>query len=140
MMVKSYRPAGVGMIPAQPGTYLLHVYFDGDQPDLVKSNVIGWQITPGRSLSPLVVDPRAADIEPWIVSHPDGRVECNDGRCWDNVDQWLEDELRPTPHASQDHITAAPAPNRHVGPLSPRLPEGVLIPPEEPPLRLAQGL
>jgi hypothetical protein len=112
MSVKNYRPAGVGMFPAQAGTYLLTVYLDGEQPDLVKSNVIGWQVTPGRLLTPLVADPRAADIEPWIVSQPDGRVEASDGRCWDTIELWLADECRPSPQPSQDHITAAPAPIR----------------------------
>lgn len=114
MTVKSYRPAGVGMFPAQAGTHLLSAYFDGDRPEVVKSNIIGWQITPGRVLIPLVIDPRAADADPWIVSHPDGRVECSDGRCWDNIDLWLADECRPSPVPNEDHITAAPAPIRKV--------------------------
>lgn len=114
MTVKSYRPAGVGMFPAQPGTHLLTVYFDGERPDVVRCNVIGWQITPGRVLIPLVIDPRAADVDPWIVSHPDGRVECSDGRCWDNMELWLTAECRPSPEPSEDHITAALAPNRHI--------------------------
>lgn len=114
MLVKNYRPAGIGMVPAQPGTYLLHAYFDGDRLDLVKANVLGWQISPERGVTPLVIDARAVEIEPWLVVHPDARVECSDGRCWDSLEQWLEDERSPTPPASQDHITAAPAPLRAV--------------------------
>ena len=102
------------MFPAHAGTYLLTAYFEGERPEVVRSNIIGWQITPGRVLIPLVVDPRAADIEPWIVSHPDGRVECSDGRCWDNIEQWLADESRPSPAPNEDHITAALAPARPV--------------------------
>lgn len=94
MLVKNYRPAGVGMLPAQPCTYLLHAYFDGDQLDLVKANVVGWQISPERGLTPLVIDPRAADSDPWFVCHPDGRVECSDGRCWDEIETWIKEERR----------------------------------------------
>ena len=68
MLVKNYRPAGVGMFPAEPGTYLLHAYFEGDQPELVKANVIGWQVTNGRNLDPLVIDPRAAEITPAFLN------------------------------------------------------------------------
>ena len=93
-MVKSYRPAGVGMVGAERGTYLMHAYFDGNEVDLVRANVIGWQISSERNLTPLVIDPRAADIEPWVVRHPDGRVECSDGRCWDTVEAWLAEERR----------------------------------------------
>lgn len=94
MMAKSYRPAGVGMVPAEAGTYLLHAYFDDNQVDLVKANVLGWQVSSERTLTPLVIDPRAADAEPWFVAHPDGRVEASDGRCWDNIEQWVGEERR----------------------------------------------
>ena len=94
MMVKSYRPAGVGMLPAQPGTYLLHAYFDDNHIDLVKSNVLGWQVCSERSLTPLAIDPRAAEADAWCVAHPDGRVECSDGRCWDSLDLWVGEQRR----------------------------------------------
>ena len=113
-MVKSYRPAGVGMVPAQAGTYLLHAYFDGNQLDLVRANVIGWQISSERTLTPLVVDPRAADIEPWMVTHPDGRVECSDGRCWDSVENWLVEERRLQRErldAGTTRVSASPPPS-----------------------------
>ena len=58
-MQKSYRQSGVGMLDAAPGTYMVHAYFDDNQVDLVKCNVIGWQIAQDRRLTPLVLDPRA---------------------------------------------------------------------------------
>lgn len=94
MMVKNYRPASAGMIAAEPGTYLVHVYFDDNQVELVKANIIGWSVSTERQLTPLVVDPTAASDEVWFVIHPDGRVECSDGRCWNEVDQWIADERR----------------------------------------------
>ncbi|GAA0277190.1 hypothetical protein GCM10009127_17440 [Alteraurantiacibacter aestuarii] len=93
-MIKNYRPGGIGMIQAEPGTYLVHAYFDDNQVDLVKANVVGWQIGSERILTPLVIDPRAAMDETWFVIHPDGRVECNDGRCWNDVDSWIVEERR----------------------------------------------
>ncbi len=93
-MVKSYKPGGIGMIEALPGTYLVHAYFDDSQVELVKSNVIGWQIGSERVATPLVVDPRAASEPIWNVIHPDGRVECNDGQCWENVDRWISEQKK----------------------------------------------
>ncbi len=93
-MAKSYRPAGVGMIPAERGTYLVHAYFDDSQVDLVRANVVGWQVSSERILTPLVVDQRAAEDDPWFVIHPDERVECSDGRCWSDVDTWIAEERR----------------------------------------------
>jgi len=92
-MVKSYRPGGVGMLPAAPGTYLVHAYFDDNQIELIKANIIGWQIGAERGLTPLVVDPRAAEDDSWNIIHPDGRVEAVDGHVWESVDLWV-DELR----------------------------------------------
>ncbi|MEO5706639.1 MAG: hypothetical protein ABIT10_05535 [Alteraurantiacibacter sp.] len=91
-MAKSYRPASAGMLPALPGTYLVTAYFDDNQVDLVKSNVLGWSVSSERTLTPLVIDPRAADDDQWHVIHPDGRVECTDGRCWSGVDAWVDEE------------------------------------------------
>ena len=103
-MVKNYRPGGIGMIPAEKGTYLVHAYFDDHQVELVKSNVLGWQVGSERILTPLVVDPSAITNDDWFVIHPDGRVECSDGRCWETVDDWtveerrlLRDSSRPAP-------------------------------------------
>lgn len=93
-MVKSYRPASAGMLPAQPGTYLVTAYFDDGQVELVKCNVLGWSISSGRTVVPLVLDPRMADEEPWHVIYPDGRVECSDGHGWDNLDCWIRHERR----------------------------------------------
>lgn len=93
-MHKNYRPGGVGVIPAQPGTYLVHAYFDDHQAELVRANVLGWQVGTDRSLTPLVLDPRAADEDPWHVTHPDGRVECSDGRSWESVEAWTDDLRR----------------------------------------------
>ena len=93
-MPKNYRQGGVGMLDAAPGTYLVHAYFDDNQVDLVRSNVLGWQIAPDRTITPLVVDPRAAQDDVWTAIHPDGRVECSDGRNWDSEDAWLMEEKR----------------------------------------------
>ncbi len=93
-MVKNYRPGGVGMLPALPGTYLVHAYFDDNQVELVKANVLGWQVSSERTVTPLVVDPRAAADDDWFVIHPDGRVECRDGRCWADSDIWIDEQRR----------------------------------------------
>ena len=93
-MAKNYRPGGVGMINAELGTYLVHAYFDDNQVELVRSNVIGWQIGQERKLTPLVIDPDAAADELWFVVHPDNRVECSDGRCWADLDCWIAEERR----------------------------------------------
>ena len=91
-MAKTYRPAGVGMLPAVAGTYVLSAYFDGEAVDLVRANVLGWQVSSERSLVPLLIDPQACDVEPWFVQHPDGRVEASDGRCWNDMRDWLAQE------------------------------------------------
>ena len=93
-MQKNYRPSGVGMFPAEPGTYLVHAYFDDNQTDLVRANVVGWKVGNDSHLTPLVIDPRAADEEPWYVEHPDGRVECSNGRSWRTIDEWTDEERR----------------------------------------------
>jgi hypothetical protein len=93
-MAKNYRPASVGMLPAFPGTYLVTAYFDDNHVELVKCNVLGWSVSTERSLTPLVIDLRAADEDPWHVVHPDGRVECADGRCWNDLDSWIATERR----------------------------------------------
>jgi hypothetical protein len=91
-MVKNYRPASAGMLAALPGTYLIYAYFESGSVELVRCNVIGWQISSERTITPLVLDPRAADDDSWYVIHPDGRVESSDGRCWDSADAWVADE------------------------------------------------
>ena len=93
-MQKNYRPGGVGMIPALPGTYLLHLYFDSHQAELVRCNILGWQVGADRRLTPLVVDPHAADEDVWHVLHPDGRVEASNGKVWDSAEKWISDERR----------------------------------------------
>lgn len=93
-MQKNYRPSGVGMIAAQPGTYLLHAYFDDHQVDLVRCNVIGWKVGNDSHISPLALDPRAADGNDWHVQHPDGRIESPGGQVWDTLDQWIDDLRR----------------------------------------------
>ncbi len=99
-MQKSYRESGVGMFDAHPGTYLVSAYFDDNQVDLVYSNVLGWQVGKDRRLTPITLDPRAADEEPWFVLHPDGRVESSDGRSWGNKDAWVDEERRNQRHAA----------------------------------------
>ncbi len=93
-MQKSYRQGGVGMLDALPGTYLVHAYFDDNQVDLVKSNVIGWQVAQDRRLTPLLLDPRALDDDGWVILHPDGRVEDCNGRNWPSEDAWLQSARR----------------------------------------------
>ena len=93
-MQKNYRQSGVGMLDAAPGTYMVHAYFDDNQVDLVKSNVIGWQVMQDRRLTPLVLDPRAVDQDGWVILHPDGRVEAEDGRNWTSEEMWLASERR----------------------------------------------
>ena len=92
-MQKSYRPSGVGMLAAPLGTYLVHAYFDSNQVEIVRANVIGWQIGSDRSVTPLLIDPRAADMDLWFVEHPDGRVESSNGGVWPSEASWI-DELR----------------------------------------------
>lgn len=93
-MQKNYREGGVAMLDALPGTYLVAAYFDDNQVDLVTCNVLGWQVGKDRRLTPMCLDIRAADEDPWFVLHPDGRVESNDGRSWPSKDAWLDEERR----------------------------------------------
>ena len=93
-MQKNYRQSGVGMLGAAPGTYMVHAYFDDNQVDLVKCTVIGWQVMQDRHLTPLVLDPRAVDEDGWVIQHPDGRIEAEDGRNWPSEDVWLQSERR----------------------------------------------
>ena len=92
--MKNYRPGGVGMLEALPGTYLVHAYFDDNQVEIVRANVLGWQIGADRKVTPLVLDPRAADDEPWTVIHPDGRVETSNGQSWADADVWVDEIKR----------------------------------------------
>ena len=92
-MQKNYRPGGVGMLAALPGTYLVHAYFDSNQVDIVRANVVGWQIGGDRSVTPLLIDARAADMDVWCVMHPDGRIESSNGGVWADEATWI-DELR----------------------------------------------
>ncbi len=93
-MQKSYRESGVGMFDAAPGTYIVSAYFDDNQVDLVYCNVLGWQIGKDRRLTPMCLDHRAVQDDPWFIIHPDGRVESNDGRSWANKDAWVEEQRR----------------------------------------------
>ena len=114
-MAKNYRPPSAGMLPALPGTYLLHAYFEGDGAEVVKSTVIGWQISIERTLTPLVMDPRAASMDDLYVMHPDGRVESTDGNAWADVDAWLE--------ALQRARSSPPAPrNKDISEIRPSEP------------------
>lgn len=93
-MQKNYREGGVAMLDAAPGTYLVSAYFDDNQVELVHCNVLGWQVGKDRRLTPMTLDLRAADEDPWFVIHPDGRVESSDGRGWDSKEAWLAAERR----------------------------------------------
>lgn len=126
MLVKNYRPASAGMLPALPGTYLVHAYFDDGQVELVKCNVIGWSVSTERTVVPLVMDPRVADEEPWHVIHPDGRVECSDGRGWANLDSWIMEERRRRREDSGAHplMDQVPDPATAAGAYRPPVPQG----------------
>ena len=52
----------------------------------------GWLVGQDRRLTPLVIDPRAVDEDGWVILHPDGRVETEDGRNWPHQDDWLQHE------------------------------------------------
>lgn len=93
-MQKNYREGGVGLFDAQPGTYIISAYFDDNQVEVISCNVLGWQVGKDRRLTPMCLDRRAVDLEPWFVLHPDGRVESSDGRSWSNKDAWIADERR----------------------------------------------
>jgi hypothetical protein len=93
-MHKSYRPSGVAVIAAVPETYLAQAYFDDNDVEIVKSNVIAWQVGSDRGMTPLTIDPRTTAGQEWFVIHPDGRVEADDGRAWAGVDAWIADQRR----------------------------------------------
>ena len=93
-MQKNYRPGGVGMIEALSGTYLVNAYFDAGQVEVVRANVIGWQIGADRTVTPLLIDPRAADMDNWCVIHPDGRVESSGGTAWATEAHWIDETRR----------------------------------------------
>lgn len=93
-MKKNYRESGIGMFDSAPGTYLVSAYFDDNQVDLIYCNVLGWEVGKDRRLTPITLDPRAADDDPWYVIHPDGRVESSDGRSWGSKDAWVDDQRR----------------------------------------------
>lgn len=132
-MAKNYRPASTGMLPALPGTYLVTAYFDDNQVDLVKCNVLGWSVSTERTLTPLVVDPRAADDDQWHVIHPDGRVECTDGRCWSDVDVWVKEERqRWLDSRGMPLADVAMAQERVAADFSPPVPSGMPEPPPPP--------
>ena len=131
MMVKNYRPASAGMLPALPGTYLVTAYFDDGQVELVKCNVIGWSVSTERTVVPLVMDPRVADEEPWHVIHPDGRVECSDGRGWADLDSWIVEERRRRRDSLEAHPlnTLVPEPANATEVYRPPVPQGMPDPP-----------
>lgn len=134
MLAKNYRPASAGMLPALPGTYLVTAYFDDGQVELVKCNVIGWSVSTERTVVPLVMDPRVADEEPWHVIHPDGRVECSDGRGWDNLDAWIMEERRRRRDTLEVHPLSqlVPEPAKAAETYRPPVPQGMADPPAPP--------
>ncbi len=76
--------------PALPGTYLVTANTDDDNPPYWRDNVVGWMISLAGTVRPIVIDPEVA-IYAWTVVHPDGRVESNCGRSWDNAESWLRE-------------------------------------------------
>ncbi|RJY08794.1 hypothetical protein [Aurantiacibacter aquimixticola] len=93
-MQKNYREGGVGLFDAAPGTYLVSAYFDDNQVEIIYSNVLGWQVGKDRRLTPLCLDVRATQEDPWFVIHPDGRIESSDGRSWPSKDAWIAHRRR----------------------------------------------
>jgi hypothetical protein len=139
MLAKNYRPASAGMLPALPGTYLVTAYFDDGQVELVKCNVIGWSVSTERTVVPLVMDPRVADEEPWHVIHPDGRVECSDGRGWADLDCWITEERRRRRESLEAHPLSSlvPDPAKPAEIYRPPVPQG--MPAEPPPPQAVSG-
>lgn len=133
-MVKSYRPASTGVLPAMPGTYLVTAYFDDGQVELVKCNVIGWSISSGRTVLPVVLDPRLTDEDPWHVIHPDGRVECSDGQAWEDIDGWIRHERRNRRMAGESQLAfELPADDdEEIEVYRPPVPQGMPEPPPPP--------
>jgi hypothetical protein len=81
------------MIPALPGTYILHPGTDDQgNPKAWKTNVLGWMVTADTEVRPLLADSTCIDRNKWDVLHPDGRVERNDGSTWDTLLDWLRTE------------------------------------------------
>lgn len=91
---KNYRPAGVAFVQSAPQTYLAELFLDGNEVEIIRSNIIGWQVAGDRSLSPLTLDPSALGDGEFHTIHPDGRVECSNGRAWDDCDAWVADAKR----------------------------------------------
>jgi hypothetical protein len=81
------------MIPALPGTYILHPGTDEQGHGKAwKTNVLGWMVTADTEVRPLLADPTCIEGNKWDVLHPDGRVERNDGATWDCLDDWIKSE------------------------------------------------
>jgi len=131
MLAKNYRPASAGMIAALPGTYLVTAYFDDNQVELVRCNVLGWSVSTERTVIPIVLDPRVADEEPWHVVHADGRVESSDGRGWPDVDRWIMEERRRRRDLAGAHplMDQVPDPASAAEVFRPPVPQGMPEPP-----------
>lgn len=104
------------MLPAASGTYLVHAYFDDNEVDIIRANVIGWSVGADRALTPLLVDPRAVDEDGWHVIHPDGRVECADGRCWNDTESWIIAERKRRRDVLSGNTSGAARPARESAP------------------------
>lgn len=91
---KTYRAAGVAFLPASPQTYLAELFLDGNEVEIIRASVVGWQIAADRSLAPLTLDQTALTDGEFHIIHPGGRVECSDGRSWVDIDDWVADSKR----------------------------------------------
>lgn len=100
-----------GMIPAQPGTYLLEEVTDrSDDSAVYRHSVLGWAIGLEGSVRPVVVDTTALiESVRWAVEQPDGRVEGNLGEQWDTVEAWLASSRNAVTPPSPDPRPAPPA-------------------------------
>ena len=80
------------MIPATPGTYLLHEVLGSDSFDYIKANVIAWTMSGEGHFLPVAaggINDGVTD-QPAIL-FPDGRVEMPDVRSYETLQEWEED-------------------------------------------------
>ncbi|WP_153006879.1 hypothetical protein [Sphingomonas sanguinis] len=78
------------VLPAHPGTYLLHRNDDGKEPYYWKTAVLGWIVGLDAVVRPVTIDPEFLLLGQWTVRHPDGFIEAANGDSWDTIDHWLE--------------------------------------------------
>lgn len=80
------------LIPAAPGTYLLHEVFGSDSFDYIRANVIAWTMSGEGHFLPVA----AGGINDGVSGQPavlfaDGRVEVPDVRSYETLQEWEQD-------------------------------------------------